>query len=310
MSGGMFGSVQSAIDYAAARAGPATPYLVRIAPGAYTGQVTLKDYVDVEGSGEGVTVLRADTPGGTIVAGANAEVRRLTVVNNAALGASSYPDGATIMQTSGSSRFSHVTAMMAGPGEMSLVVYILGGVARFDHATLTASGGSVIAYAAYARDAGALTLVDSTLNAQSTLSAVGAVALTGGSIQLRGCEVRSSAEYAHGVGTTDGAVTLAQSTVTVSGSEDSIGAHLWSGSIDMDGVTLASGGGSTRTIVVDEGNLNVRASRVLSPAGLYHGAVAVYGGTVRFAHTQIVGPIAGSMTCLGTYDGNMMPLAC
>ena len=55
-SGGDYTSVQDALDNITASA--SNPYLIRVAPGVYTGTVDLESYVDIEGSGEGVTILR------------------------------------------------------------------------------------------------------------------------------------------------------------------------------------------------------------------------------------------------------------
>jgi hypothetical protein len=78
-SGGHFTSVQDALD-AITDASQLKPYLIRVGPGIYTGEVTMKPYVDIEGSGEGLTILRAF--GGVTVTGAsNAVLRDLTVQN-------------------------------------------------------------------------------------------------------------------------------------------------------------------------------------------------------------------------------------
>jgi pectin methylesterase-like acyl-CoA thioesterase len=46
-AGAQFTSIQAAVDAAAALATANQPYLVRVAPGLYNEQVTLKDFVDV-----------------------------------------------------------------------------------------------------------------------------------------------------------------------------------------------------------------------------------------------------------------------
>jgi hypothetical protein len=57
-SGGQFTSVSAALA-AITDNGPAHPYLIKVAPGAYTesGSVVLKDRVDIEGSGQDVTTI-------------------------------------------------------------------------------------------------------------------------------------------------------------------------------------------------------------------------------------------------------------
>ncbi len=66
-TGGDYATVQAALD-AIDDASEVNPYLVRIAPGIYPGPITLKDHVDIAGSGRETTVLvgsgGAQFPGG------------------------------------------------------------------------------------------------------------------------------------------------------------------------------------------------------------------------------------------------------
>src|SRR5205085_5958358 len=55
-SGGDFSSVQAALTSITGNSA-SNRYLVKIAPGAYTETVTMKPFVDIEGSGEGVTKI-------------------------------------------------------------------------------------------------------------------------------------------------------------------------------------------------------------------------------------------------------------
>jgi len=80
-SGGQFTSIQAALDEIK-DASINKPYLVHVGPGRYFEQVTMKPWVDIEGSGSGVTSIRGF--GGSTVEGAsNAELRDLTVENAA-----------------------------------------------------------------------------------------------------------------------------------------------------------------------------------------------------------------------------------
>lgn len=62
-------------------------YLIFVAPGTYTGRVTMIPYVDIEGAGVGLTMLQAaggangDAASATVVGADNAELRTLTVEN-------------------------------------------------------------------------------------------------------------------------------------------------------------------------------------------------------------------------------------
>jgi hypothetical protein len=82
-SGAQYTSIQAAIDAAAAVATQAQPYLVKVAPGTYTEQITLKDWVDVEGAGLNMTKIIWSAGWPTMTAGAASEVRELRIENSA-----------------------------------------------------------------------------------------------------------------------------------------------------------------------------------------------------------------------------------
>jgi hypothetical protein len=78
-SGGQFSSIQDALD-SITDASANKPYLVRVAPGRYVEKVIMKPWVDVAGSGSGVTFI--DWNGNWTVEGSSfAELRDLTVEN-------------------------------------------------------------------------------------------------------------------------------------------------------------------------------------------------------------------------------------
>jgi Domain of unknown function DUF11/Fibronectin type III domain len=135
-TGGDHTSIQAAINAASATASPINPILIRIAPGVYFGQITLKDYVDVEGSGPNVTQIAYGGVGGTVITGAQSEMRNLSVVN---LNNASNPGANAIFQTGntagGSTKLSNVTLVADGPTD-NLAVYVGGG-------TLLISGSDV-----------------------------------------------------------------------------------------------------------------------------------------------------------------------
>lgn len=82
-TGGDYTSIQAALDDITASGGDG--WLIQVGPGVYTERVTMESWVDIEGSGEGVTIIsftgsaNADT--GTVVGADNAELRHLTVRN-------------------------------------------------------------------------------------------------------------------------------------------------------------------------------------------------------------------------------------
>jgi hypothetical protein len=152
-AGGNYTSIQAAIDAAAAPASANNPYLVKIAPGVYTEQVTLKDFVDVEGSGANMTTIQWSNTSPTMTAGAQSEVRNLAIINthNAAM------PGANAVSQSGNTAngfttLSNVAAVADGATD-DLAVYVLGGVLIIEGGaanaalTVTPTGTSVALWA-------------------------------------------------------------------------------------------------------------------------------------------------------------------
>jgi len=79
LSGGQYASIQDALD-SITDASSNKPYLVRVAPGRYVERVAMKPWVDIEGSGAGVTFINWN--GNRTVEGSSfAELRDLTVEN-------------------------------------------------------------------------------------------------------------------------------------------------------------------------------------------------------------------------------------
>ena len=59
-----------------------TPYLIKIEPGIYDlngSSLKMKPYVDIEGSGQGLTVILSDNRNGVIIPSSNSELRELTI---------------------------------------------------------------------------------------------------------------------------------------------------------------------------------------------------------------------------------------
>jgi len=84
-SGAQYSSIQAAIDAASAlvvASGNTQLYLVRVAPGVYNEQITLKDNVDVEGSGRDITGITFSGAAPTVFAGAQSTMSKFTVFND------------------------------------------------------------------------------------------------------------------------------------------------------------------------------------------------------------------------------------
>jgi hypothetical protein len=125
--GGDHTVIQAAINRAATVASATNPMLVRVAPGVYLEQVTLADYVDVEGAGPEATQIVSSAAGGTVITGAKAELRNLAVVNTRN---ATNPGANAISQTgntaAGSTRLRNVTLVADGATD-NLAVRVTGG---------------------------------------------------------------------------------------------------------------------------------------------------------------------------------------
>ena len=93
-------------------------YLVKIEPGIYdleASSLFMRPFVDIEGSGEGITTITSalGSGSGTVVATNNSELRNLTVKNTGEAG----QQVVAIFSESASPRLSHVTAMASGGAE-------------------------------------------------------------------------------------------------------------------------------------------------------------------------------------------------
>ena len=201
---GDFTSLSAALD-SITDASVSMPYVVRIAPGTYTetSTVELKSYVDVEGSGEGVTTItcacassfpRATVSAGNIVA----EIRQLTIENT---GGDDYGPGIwTEDVVDGSMSMTDVVATGNG-NTRGYGVYNSSSSPSMTNVTATGTSTSRIGYGVY--------------NGSSSSPSIRTSALTGSTNSLRN-SVDSSAEVAD---------TMLDGTVLVGGGLTCVGAY-------------------------------------------------------------------------------------
>lgn len=112
-------------------------YLVWVAPGVYTETVRMKQFVDIEGSGEGSTIIsQRGSSTGTLIGASNAELRFLTVRNTG--GSSS---ALAISSSSASPSLLHVTATAAGGTSGNVGIRFLFSSPTMNYVTAVATGG-------------------------------------------------------------------------------------------------------------------------------------------------------------------------
>jgi hypothetical protein len=163
-SGGDFSSIQAALD-SIGDAGPGNPYLVWVAPGVYTERVTMKAYVDIEGSGQQVTRITFSGGGAndsaTLITASNAALRSLTVENT---GGAAY---AIAIHNNGSApQLTEITAMASGDGNIGAAVFNTSSASpSIDNSTLITSGTGFSHYTLYSIGSSTPTVRNSTITA-------------------------------------------------------------------------------------------------------------------------------------------------
>jgi pectin methylesterase-like acyl-CoA thioesterase len=169
-SGGDFTNIQSALD-SITTAGDANRFLVYVAPGVYTEQVSMKPFVDIQGSGELTTKITytgsvaPDT--GTLIGANDAELRFLTVENT---GGSNH---AIAIYNSGSApRLTHITASASGGTSANYGVFNVASSPKMTDMTASATGGAA-SYGVYSTTISSPTMTNMTASASGATNNVG-----------------------------------------------------------------------------------------------------------------------------------------
>lgn len=239
------------------------PWLVKVEPGIYdvgTTPLTMKPYVDIEGSGEGTTTLLGITSGsspgtGTVVGSSNAELRFLTVQS---AGANVH----VAVFTSGSVRLTHVTATATG-GNVPISVYNINGSSVLTSVTISSSGGYS---SGFYNVFGSPTLVDASVTSGQT-----AVFNDRGNLTIRG-SVLSGGSTGLVASTDSGSPGSFLATVE--------GSKVFGGS---NSISAASAAGSTMTVLVGASQLaggSVTGSGTVRCVGVYDASFNSPGYTV------------------------------
>jgi len=129
-NGGHFDSIQAAVD-SIAGASSDNRYLIWIGPGTYEEQVILKDFVYLEGAGEGLTLITSTISNtethppvdATLHLSGFSDVRNLTVLNE---GVGSQNVAILRLDGTGPTNLVNVSAMVNGLGEKSYGIFLGG----------------------------------------------------------------------------------------------------------------------------------------------------------------------------------------
>jgi len=266
-------------------------FLVKIEPGLYdldAHSLTLRPYVDIEGSGQGVTTITSTISGGsgTVVGANNSELRFVTVKNTGGPGEG--PQVAALFSEGTSPRYTHLTAVASG-GTENDAIHISNGAPVLSYVTASASGGS--RSTGVANFGGLLTAANSTLSAADAANTnLGVLSTFGGTIRAANSTITAAGGViAVGVRTNNGTHTLTDVTSSASGATESYGIYNgWRVAAPVVNAHQSRISGGTYSIFSIGGAIQVGASQLTGPAGTFN---------------------FGSVRCAASYDGTFNPLS-
>jgi hypothetical protein len=281
-SGGDFTSVQAALD-SITDAAADKPYLIKIAPGVYTEQVTLKEHVALEGAGEGKTILRwtggnsdpavSSGESATVIGANHAELRLLTIESVAG---GTHPHAVAIWNRNASTNLSNITATASGGTTSNDAVLNRFSSSKMTNVTATASGGA---------ESYGMTILQS-----SSLTMVNVTATASGATNSAGLHIESSS------------LTMDNVTATASGGTNSWGVHNASSSLTMTNVTAsASGGGINNYGVANYSSSPTMDNVTATASGGTHNR-GVYNGGSSPTMTNVTATASGGTTSYGVYN--------
>jgi hypothetical protein len=323
----------------------ANPWLLKLEPGNYdlgNGALTLKPYVDLEGSGEATTIIsstignQSDIPTqATLVMASNSEVRFVTLVNS---GAGDFKTALLVGSSVTNSKISYLTTSVSG-GAYGYGLFNDGGSVTVRDSTLKGSG-SIHGYGLFnTQSTAVLKVQNSTLRGDNSDSGYG-LYNSGGIVTVQNSSlIGTGSTYGYGLYNTDATAIVQSSSLngngkdsyglyndaattnlqdsTVSGSGSNYGFGIWNtlGTSNIYNVIL-SGSGSNYGygLFNDSGTSNVHNSALSgsgSSASSSYG-FSTRGGPVRVGASQLSGLVnissPGTAICVGAYNANYTAL--
>ena len=286
-SGGDYDNPATAMSYYSNWCGTPSatnPCLLKIMPGIYTigtSTVMMQNYIDIEGSGENVTVIQGndDYYSGVVWGASNAEIRFLTVKNT---GGGGGVGAIAIHNFNASPKLIHVTATSSASSGNNFGVFNDESSPTMTDVTASASGGS--------GNVG----VNNYNSSSPTMTDVTASASGGSGSNNWGVFMSSSSP------------TMTNVIASASGGSFNYGVGINSSSPTMTNVTASASGGSTSYGVFTGGNGTVKINHSVIKGTTY----AIYNGsgvTILVGNTQLAGGKAsnfGTLICAGVYDEN------
>ncbi len=261
------------------------PYLIKIMPGVYdlgTSTLFMKEYVDIEGAGQNVTVIKKLGSGvytntGAVNGASNSEIRSLTISNIGGTG------GFAFLGIGGiSAVLSNITAIASGGIDANVAVMIQDGSSVvLSNVTATASGGT---------QSTAIGL-STGINASCVLSNITATA--------SGASDFNTAISAGGATT----AFLSNVTATASGG-GSYGIYICDSFLTMTDVTVTSSYIGLQTLY--SGTTTIDRSTFKGTMSIANAS----SHTLKIGASKLIGDVSdgGTTTCVASYNGNYASL--
>jgi hypothetical protein len=263
------------------------PYLLKMEPGIYdlgSEGLLMKPYVDVEGSGEGVTEIRSaiDSGYGVVVGSDNAELRDLTLRNT-----STSALGVGFSADSTAPRLSRVTVHASG-ASVNYALRLTNANTVANRVTATAVGGSQTI----------------------TLNVLGGV-FTGFDSSFRAADGLALNEAA--LGNYSGEIRLSRSSLTAAG-PIAIGFRSFNGAHLLTDVTVTAASSSGTSWGIYNGHRTSSPSLTMHNSRVAGGSLALKAesGPVRIGASQLSGAVEigenATVVCANSYGASFQPL--
>jgi len=272
-SGGDYDNITAALN-SINDASDTNRYLVRVMPGIYTEKVTMKQYVDIEGSGELSTRITftgsVSSNTGTVVGTNDAELRFLAVENT---GGNTY--AIAIHNNTASPHLTHVTASASG-GAYSYGVYNASSSPTMTNMAVNASGSSY-SYGVYNSSSSPTMMMNVTASASGGTNNIG-VSNTSSSptMMMNVTASASGGTNSYGVFNSSSSPTMTNVTASASGGANSYGVYNLSSSPTMTNVTASASGGANSYGVYNASSSPIMINVTASASGGSTNNIGVY----------------------------------
>jgi hypothetical protein len=341
-SGGDFASVGAALA-SVTDASPTKRYLIKIAPGIYEEKIDLKSYVDLEGSGEGVTIIRGAGGGSNPVNGGGsatlraqntivAEVRFLSVESSDTGGGFAVAIWNKDVPA-GNLRFTHVRLSAAAGTHENHGLYNSSSSPALNNVTISCTGGTQC-YGVY-NSFSSLVMDNLTISVSGAFQNYGILNSQSSPVMNNIKTSASGGSTSYGVYNSSGSSPIMNNVTALASSANNSNFGIFnSGSSPlMSNITSSASGGTGSYAVYNSSNsspvmnnvtasafsavsynigvVNNSSSPVIRSSAINGSSNSILNeaSTTKVAHTMLTGSVLGSgFTCIGVYRSNFTTL--